>query len=140
VSQSRSPHRDSTRRLTPLGSPDAPAEFRGSFQTIRTKVPGIQVSDLLPRLARIADKYTIIRSCTTGDGRADHGKDSNYNRPLTRLGSPDAQVSHVWQPSTGPLRGSARRRSSGYSQFHRPGLYWFSLKWKIAGFELASKG
>jgi uncharacterized protein (DUF1501 family) len=67
------PHRDS---FDP--KPDAPAEFRGSFKTIDTNVPGIRVSDLLPRMARIADKYTIIRSCTTGDSRADHGKDTNY--------------------------------------------------------------
>ncbi|GBD36628.1 hypothetical protein HRbin36_01753 [bacterium HR36] len=58
--------------------PNAPTEFRGSFKTIRTNVPGIQVSELLPRLAQVADKYTIIRSCTTGDGRADHAKDTNY--------------------------------------------------------------
>lgn len=58
--------------------PNAPAEFRGSFKTIPTNVPGTQVSDLLPRMAHIADKYTIIRSCSTGDARADHGKDTNY--------------------------------------------------------------
>jgi uncharacterized protein (DUF1501 family) len=67
------PHRDS---FDP--KPDAPAEFRGSFKTIATNVPGIQVSELLPRMAQIADKYTIIRSCTTGDSLADHGKDTNY--------------------------------------------------------------
>lgn len=67
------PHRDS---FDP--KPDAPAEFRGSFKTIPTNVTGIQVSELLPHLARLADKYTIIRSCTTGDSRADHGKDTNY--------------------------------------------------------------
>lgn len=67
------PHRDS---FDP--KPNAPAEFRGAFRTIPTNVPGTQVSELLPRMARLADKYTIIRSCTTGDGRADHGKDSNY--------------------------------------------------------------
>lgn len=58
--------------------PNAPAEFRGSYRTIRTNVTGIHVSELLPRLAANADKYTIIRSATTGDGRADHNKDSNY--------------------------------------------------------------
>ncbi|MCS6897598.1 MAG: DUF1501 domain-containing protein, partial [Nitrospira sp.] len=58
--------------------PDAPAEFRGSYRTIRTNVTGIQVSELVPRMAANADKYTIIRSATTGDGRADHNKDSNY--------------------------------------------------------------
>lgn len=67
------PHRDS---FDP--KPNAPAEFRGSFQTILTNVTGIQVSELLPNMARLADKYTIIRSCTTGDARADHGKDTNY--------------------------------------------------------------
>jgi uncharacterized protein (DUF1501 family) len=67
------PHRDS---FDP--KPEAPAEFRGSFKTIPTSVPGIQVSELLPNMAKIADKYTIIRSCTTGDSRADHGKDTNY--------------------------------------------------------------
>jgi hypothetical protein len=67
------PHRDS---FDP--KPDAPAEFRSSFQTIRTNVPGIHVTELLPRMARIADKYTIIRSCTTGDARADHPKDTYY--------------------------------------------------------------
>src|SRR5438034_10272294 len=67
------PHRDS---FDP--KPDAPAEFRGSFKTIQTNVPGILVSELLPNLAKLADKYTIIRSCTTGDSRADHGKDTNY--------------------------------------------------------------
>ena len=67
------PHRDS---FDP--KPNAPAEFRGSFRTIQTNVTGIQVTDLLPRMARLADKYTIIRSCTTGDARADHGKDTNY--------------------------------------------------------------
>lgn len=67
------PHRDS---FDP--KPDAPAEFRGSFKTIKTNVPGIQVSDLLPNMAKVADRYTIIRSCTTGDSRADHGKDTNY--------------------------------------------------------------
>src|SRR5437870_3749271 len=55
------PHRDS---FDP--KPEAPAEFRGSFQTIPTNVPGIQVGELLPNLAKLADKYTIIRSCTTG--------------------------------------------------------------------------
>jgi hypothetical protein len=42
--------------------PDAPAEIRGPFQTIATKVPGIHVSEHLPLQARIMDKLTLIRS------------------------------------------------------------------------------
>jgi hypothetical protein len=42
--------------------PEAPAEFRGPFQPIRTRVPGMLVSELLPRQAAIADKFTLLRS------------------------------------------------------------------------------
>jgi len=42
--------------------PDAPAEIRGEFQPIATNVPGIEICELLPRLAKLADKFTIIRS------------------------------------------------------------------------------
>jgi uncharacterized protein (DUF1501 family) len=58
--------------------PDAPAEFRGSYKTIATNVQGIQVGDLLPRMAKVADKYTIIRSCSRTDDRPDHGSNSNH--------------------------------------------------------------
>jgi len=42
--------------------PDAPAEIRGEFRPIATRVPGTCISEHLPRLARIADRYSIIRS------------------------------------------------------------------------------
>ncbi len=42
--------------------PDAPIDVRGSFRPIATNVAGIRVSELLPRLARRADKYAIVRS------------------------------------------------------------------------------
>ncbi len=42
--------------------PNAEAEYRGPFRTIATKVPGMQFSELLPRQAAIADKFTVLRS------------------------------------------------------------------------------
>ena len=42
--------------------PDAPAEVRGPFGAIPTKVPGIRISGLLPRSAAIMNKWSIIRS------------------------------------------------------------------------------
>jgi uncharacterized protein (DUF1501 family) len=42
--------------------PDAPAEIRGEFDPIATQVPGIQICELLPRTARIMDKWSIVRS------------------------------------------------------------------------------
>src|SRR5881227_2042563 len=48
---------------------DAPAEIRGEFQPISTKVPGIQICEHLPLLAGIMDKMVLIRSIVgaTGD-------------------------------------------------------------------------
>jgi hypothetical protein len=42
--------------------PDAPAEIRGEFRPIATNVPGMDICELMPCLARMADKLTIIRS------------------------------------------------------------------------------
>ena len=42
--------------------PEAPSEYRGPFGTIKTNVPGIEISELLPRQAKLADKYALIRS------------------------------------------------------------------------------
>jgi hypothetical protein len=45
--------------------PEAPAEVRGEFKPIATNVPGIHISELLPRTATIADKLAIVRSMHT---------------------------------------------------------------------------
>ena len=42
--------------------PDAPSEIRGPFRPIKTNVPGIEISEIFPRMARLADKFAIIRS------------------------------------------------------------------------------
>ena len=42
--------------------PDAPIEVRGKYHPISTNVPGIQLSDQLPKLAQCADKFSLIRS------------------------------------------------------------------------------
>ena len=43
--------------------PDAPSRIRSPYRPIRTNVPGIEISELFPRMARHADKYALIRSC-----------------------------------------------------------------------------
>src|SRR5271169_5995023 len=42
--------------------PNAPAEVKGEFKPIPTNVPGIQVCELLPRLAQCMDKIALLRS------------------------------------------------------------------------------
>jgi len=51
--------------------PDAPAELRGEFLPIATKLPGLQVTELMPRVASIADRFAFIRSVVGSAGRHD---------------------------------------------------------------------
>src|SRR6476620_5291268 len=44
--------------------PEAPDGIRSQFQPISTKVPGIQICDQLPQIAKVTDKLAIIRSYT----------------------------------------------------------------------------
>jgi hypothetical protein len=48
--------------------PSAPVEYRGPYKPIATSVPGLQVTEMLPRLAKLADRYSIIRSMTHTHG------------------------------------------------------------------------
>lgn len=51
--------------------PDAPETVRGEFLPIATSVPGTFVGEHMPRLARLADRYSIVRSLSHDD--FDHG-------------------------------------------------------------------
>jgi hypothetical protein len=59
--------------------PDAPDEYRGPYKPIRTNVPGIDVCEHLPQLAKVADKFSLIRS--VAHRFADHG--GGHKRFLT---------------------------------------------------------
>ncbi len=73
--------------------PDAPAEIRGPFRAIRTSVPGILLSEILPRTARHADKFAILRAMHH-DAPAVH--DSGHQLLQTgRLASGDLEHPHV---------------------------------------------
>lgn len=51
--------------------PQAPVEIRGEFQTIQTNVPGVEISELFPQMARIMDKFVLVRSLSDSDGHHD---------------------------------------------------------------------
>jgi hypothetical protein len=42
--------------------PDAPAEIRGNYRSIPTRVPGVRMSEMLPHLAARSDRYCLLRS------------------------------------------------------------------------------
>ena len=50
--------------------PDAPSDIRGEFKPIGTNVPGIQISEHMPYMAKMMDKFAIIRSMV--DSQPDH--------------------------------------------------------------------
>lgn len=84
--------------------PDAPLEYRGPFESIPTKVPGLRVCELLPRLAKIADKYAILRSLYHQSN--DHGiagtiaLTGNISGAVGLEGSANASAA---RPSTGSI-------------------------------------
>lgn len=51
--------------------PEAPSEIRGEFKPIKTNVPGMEICELFPRLAKMADKFAIIRSISDSEGDHD---------------------------------------------------------------------
>jgi hypothetical protein len=56
--------------------PEAPAEIRGEFKPISTNVSGIQICEMMPKLASIAHKYAIVRSVCHNQGN--HGAGNHY--------------------------------------------------------------
>ena len=83
--------------------PDAPAEFRGDFQPIDTVVPGIRIGEHLPRVARVIDQFSLIRSFTHKDsshGPADHYMLTGY---LPRAGFNASLKPNNQQPAFGAV-------------------------------------
>lgn len=87
--------------------PDQPPEIRGEFQPIPTNVPGIEICELMPKLAQMMDQFTVIRSIADSDGahaatQCLSGYRSNEQQRLDQpcfgsfiakeLGSPDPAV------------------------------------------------
>ena len=77
---------------------NAPAEYRGQFRPIKTPIPGVEICEHLPELARRAGKYAIVRGVT--HNLATHGLGTHYvmtgNRPTPVLNYPmfGSVVSH----------------------------------------------
>jgi len=79
--------------------PDAPAEYRGPFQPIRTNVPGIEITEELPKLARLADKFAIVRSLH--HERNEHS--GGTHRFLTGYASRAANLNDAEYPELGSV-------------------------------------
>jgi hypothetical protein len=47
--------------------PDAPVEIRGQFKPIATRVPGLQVCELMPGTAKVTDRICVLRAMSSHD-------------------------------------------------------------------------
>ncbi|MFN4259585.1 MAG: DUF1501 domain-containing protein [Gemmataceae bacterium] len=79
--------------------PEAPAEIRGPFRPIDTNVPGVRITELLPTLAKMADKFTLIRSLH--HDRAQHS--GGTHRFLTGYSSVAANLNNSEYPDIGSI-------------------------------------
>ncbi len=70
--------------------PEAPDTIRGKFSPIPTNVPGIEISEHLPNLARCADKYAILRGVSHTLAAHELGREyvNTGSRPLPSLAYP----------------------------------------------------
>lgn len=104
--------------------PAAPSGIRGEFHPISTNVPGIEITEHLPQLARCADKYSIIRSLTHGD--SSHGSASHTmltGRRPRNLGEVPPREDDF--PNYGAVLGKLRPTAHGTTPF-------VSFPWNIS--------
>jgi hypothetical protein len=82
--------------------PYAPIEYRGPMGTIKTKIDGEVFSENLPKIAGVADRFTIVRSMTHGEAAHERGTHNMFTgyRPSPALQYPSlgSVVSHEFGP------------------------------------------
>ena len=97
--------------------PHAPEEIRGTFRPIATNVPGIHVSEHMPRMARLADRYTIVRSMSHQE--SDHIRGGYWVWSGGHLGRPVVQASGMDRADR-PHFGSVLHKLMGASRTMPP--------------------
>jgi uncharacterized protein DUF1501 len=110
--------------------PDAPAEIRGEFNPIHTKVPGIDICELLPRIAGRTDRLAIIRSVVGSQGahaafQCMTGRSSSRQPQggWPSLGSTVAKLQGAVAPTVPPFVGlSPKMKYTLWSDSGRPGF------------------
>lgn len=78
--------------------PYAPSEYRGPYGTIETALPGVRFGEKIPKLAKLADQFTVIRSMAHGEAAHERGTHNMFTgyRPSPALQYPSvgSVVSH----------------------------------------------
>ena len=100
---------------------DAPAEIRGEMKPIQTNVPGIEICEVFPKMARMMDKFAIVRSIVGASGGHDAFQCTTgwRNESLSALGgrpsigSVLAKLHGPVDPSVPPFVGLAEKTQHG---------------------------
>jgi hypothetical protein len=72
--------------------PNAPSEYRGPYRPIATRVPGLQLCELLPRHAQVAHRFTMLRSLVHGGVCHDSGPQQIFTGKPVALGKLRADI------------------------------------------------
>ena len=85
--------------------PNAPKEIRGPYQPIASRSPGLLVSDHLPKLAAMSDKYAVIRTMTHGqnDHNACHIIQTGHEMPPAERGPARVNATEKDWPAFGSV-------------------------------------
>lgn len=101
--------------------PAAPAEIRGPFHPISTRLPGLELCELMPRQAAVADRMSLVRTFSHEDGNhgsAVHWVATGVLHPPADLGAP--QIAPFPGSVAARLRGVHRRTGMPpYISLHR---------------------
>jgi uncharacterized protein (DUF1501 family) len=109
----------------------APLEIRGSFRPINTNVPGIEICEHMPRLAKMMDRFTIIRSlyggpdqhasdlCLSGYPIGPKGRQNGH----PSLGAAVSKLQGTVDPAVPPFVGLTTK--TGHAPYSNPGLPGF---------------
>lgn len=77
--------------------PDAPEEIRGTLGRIATALPGVQFTEVMPELARIADKLALVRSYS-------HGSNDHFQSQAFMLSGREVPISQIkTEPNVGSV-------------------------------------
>ena len=91
--------------------PNAPSEYRGPFDTIATQVPGVRFTELLPLQAKIADKFSVLRSMRNGAGGHPAGSMQMFSGDTDTRDKPKPRLPD-WMCVTNYLRSQAGPRAN----------------------------
>ena len=100
--------------------PDAPAEVRGEFSPIKTNVPGVEIRELMPKMASMMDKFVPIRTMANCQGGHTGFQCFTGNIPNNEPAGGWPHIGSVVSKFQGPVHDGVPLVSLCYTTQHKP--------------------